>query len=256
VNTSVKSINLEGNEIAAEGASALADALKSNTSVTSINLNFNAIGDKGASALADALKVNTSVTRIHLYGNTIGADHLSNINELVARNARLRRLFLFDARRMLLSLMCADECGCVWPYLLERDDTDGIVAPDNIEKIRAELAAVVEERRRRDLCRPVRVADVRALRRETHNQIASFNDTVSGQASQISEHTNQNAEQTNQIAEQTIQIAEQTNQIADLLRSTATIVEQNQQMQEQMRQMHALLSSLSREQESSAERWT
>jgi methyl-accepting chemotaxis protein len=126
---------------------------------------------------------------------------------LVARNRRLRQLFLFDARRMLLSLMCADECSVVWPYLLKSGDTDGEVAPSNLEMIRAEFAAVVEERRRRE---PV-------------IQIAILNDVVSGQAGQIYELTNlnveltkQNAKQTNEIAEQSNQIAEQTDQIADL----------------------------------------
>jgi hypothetical protein len=33
--------------------------------------------------------------------------------------------------------------------LLESGDTDGIVAPDNVESMRAEFAAVVAERRRR-----------------------------------------------------------------------------------------------------------
>jgi hypothetical protein len=55
---------------------------------------------------------------------------------------------------MLLSLMCADECGCVWPYLLESDDTDGIVAPDNVETVRAEFAVVAEERRLRSQVTP------------------------------------------------------------------------------------------------------
>jgi hypothetical protein len=51
---------------------------------------------------------------------------------------------------MLLSLMCADECGVVWPYLLESDDTDaGKVVPDNVEAVHAELLGVVAERRRR-----------------------------------------------------------------------------------------------------------
>jgi hypothetical protein len=53
---------------------------------------------------------------------------------------------------MLLSLMggCADECSIVWPYLLESGDEDGVVAPDNIEAVRAEyLSDVVAERRRR-----------------------------------------------------------------------------------------------------------
>jgi hypothetical protein len=68
---------------------------------------------------------------------------------MIARNKQLRSLFLFDARRMLLSLMCADECGVVWPYLLGSGNTDGIVARDNVATLRAEFSAVVEERRRR-----------------------------------------------------------------------------------------------------------
>jgi hypothetical protein len=56
---------------------------------------------------------------------------------------------------MLLSLMCADECGVVWPYLLKRGDTDGSVAPDNADTIRAEfLSDIVAERRRRSQSTP------------------------------------------------------------------------------------------------------
>jgi hypothetical protein len=137
---------------------------------------------------------------------------------------------------MLLSLMCADECSVLWPYLLESGDTDGIDAPENLETIRAEFAAVVEERRRHELCRPVLVADVSALQRETSNQIASSNGIVS-----------------NQIAVLNDIVSGQSNQIADLQRSTGMIVEQNQQMQEQIRQMHAMLMSFSREQEQPAD---
>jgi hypothetical protein len=177
-NTSVTDFNLAINRIGAEGASALADALKLNRSVMSLHLFDNAIRAKGALALADALKVNTSVTAIDLEGNQIGADgataladalkvntSLTSIDldipsdnrvgrwicaivrKLLARNKRLRCLFLFDARQMLLSLMCADECSVVWPYLLDSGNAD-IVAPENVEAIRPEFDAVVEERRR------------------------------------------------------------------------------------------------------------
>jgi hypothetical protein len=95
--------------------------------------------------------VNTSVTRIDLDDNDIGDDCVASIKELLVRNARFRCLFLFDARQMLLSLMggCADECSVVWPYLLGSGDKDGMVAPDNVEAVRAEFAGVVAERRRR-----------------------------------------------------------------------------------------------------------
>jgi hypothetical protein len=78
------------------------------------------------------------------------------MKELIDRNRRFRRLFQFDARKMLLSLTCADECGVVWPYLLYRNEKDdGIVEPDNVEAVRAALLGVVAERRRRLQFAPV-----------------------------------------------------------------------------------------------------
>jgi hypothetical protein len=71
---------------------------------------------------------------------------------MLARTERLRPLFLFDE--------------------------NGIVAPENIETLRADFAVVVEERQRRGLCRPVLVADVRALQRETSNQIAEQSNQI------------------------------------------------------------------------------
>jgi hypothetical protein len=149
VNSSVTSLNLRQNRIGAKGASSLADALKVNSSVIILNLGYNAIGAEGASAIADALKVNTSVTNIDLIGT--GVRHLDelSIQALIDRNQRLRHLFLFDSRQMLLSVLCADECGVVWPYVLEGDDLDVIKASRKITKYRAEFAAVVEDRRRR-----------------------------------------------------------------------------------------------------------
>jgi Ran GTPase-activating protein (RanGAP) involved in mRNA processing and transport len=150
VNKSVTSIDLSCNEISDEGASALADALKVNTSLTNIDLCYNKIGDEGASALANALKVNTSVTEINLGNNEIDASHRAKVDKLIARNKCLRQLFLFDARKMLLSVLCADECGALWPYVLDDNDkfTGVSLAPDNVELLRVEFAAVVEERRR------------------------------------------------------------------------------------------------------------
>jgi hypothetical protein len=119
--------------------------------VTFIHLGSNQIGNEGAAALADALQVNTSLTKITLGGNTIEKSNRASLEAMVARNTRFRSLFLFDARWMLLSLMCADECGVMWPYLLKRVDKDvGIIAPADAETIRAEfLSDVIAERRRR-----------------------------------------------------------------------------------------------------------
>jgi Ran GTPase-activating protein (RanGAP) involved in mRNA processing and transport len=150
VNTSVMTIYLNNNSINDEGVAAIADALELNMLLTNIDLRGNQIGNEGTAALFDALQVNTSLTTIDLAGNAIDESHRASVNALVARNKRFRSLFLFDARRMLLSLMCADECGVVWPYLLGCGSTDGIVAPAEVETIRAEFENdVVAERRRR-----------------------------------------------------------------------------------------------------------
>jgi hypothetical protein len=147
MNTSVTCINLGYNAIGDEGAVALADALKVNTSVTNLALYNNVIGDEGAAALAHALQVNTSMTCVNIDRNTTDKAICASVDALVARNKRLRCLFLFDARKMLLSLMCADECGVVWPYLLGIGNKDGMVVPDDVETIRAEILDVVAERR-------------------------------------------------------------------------------------------------------------
>jgi hypothetical protein len=149
VNQSVSTVDLNANEISYAGAAALAEALKVNISVTTIRISSNPISNEGAAALANALQVNTSLTNIDFDCNAIVNSNRMNVKALVARNKRLRSLFLFDARRMLLSLMCADECSVVWPDLLDADDKDVGVSSDNIEAICAEFAAVVEERRRR-----------------------------------------------------------------------------------------------------------
>jgi Ran GTPase-activating protein (RanGAP) involved in mRNA processing and transport len=130
VNSTVTTMNLSSNSIGGEGASALADALKVNSTLTSTDLGSNGIGFEGASAFVDTLKVNPTVLSICLDGNGIeGKQVFAIVLNLLDRNKHFRRLFLFDARQMLKTVLCADECGVVWSYLLDRNDTDGIKAP-------------------------------------------------------------------------------------------------------------------------------
>jgi hypothetical protein len=93
------------------------------------------------------------VTSIDLPYNEFGIELTTTINALTARNKRLRRLFLFDARQMLLSVLCADECDVVWPYSLAAADADYVAQPSNrfgnFASLRSGFAVVVEERRRR-----------------------------------------------------------------------------------------------------------
>jgi hypothetical protein len=238
VNATITGINLRENEIGLEGALALAEALKVNATITDINLRENEIGPERALALADALQVNTSLTRLDLDDDGLDESHIARVDALTARNTRFRQLLLFDARQMLMSRLCSDEFGVLWSYFVADADVDDGAAANDIESIRVELPAVVTERCRRELCRPVLVSDVCKLQRETRNQIAEQSNQLGKQIS----------EQANQFAEQ---IAAQTNQIADLKNIIAEQNQQNQQVQDQIRQMHALL--ISREQDPSAD---
>ena len=115
---------------------------------------------------------------------------------------------------MLMSRLCGDEFGVLWKYFIASSaGKDDGAAPDNIESIRIELAAVVTERQRLELCRPALVSDVRSLQCQTEKQMAI------------------------KFADKNNQIGDQMNQISDLQRSTQMLVNQNQQMQQQMQQM-------------------
>jgi hypothetical protein len=67
---------------------------------------------------------------------------------MITRNKRLAYLFVFRARKMLLTVLRADECGVVWHYVF---GVKNFINADSrrVEKVRAEFADVVEERRRR-----------------------------------------------------------------------------------------------------------
>ena len=57
-NTSLKELNLDGNNLGPAGAKALSDALKITTSLTTLNLSFTKIRSKRATSIAEALKEN------------------------------------------------------------------------------------------------------------------------------------------------------------------------------------------------------
>ena len=72
-------LNLEGNEIMADGASALARGLKKNKGLTNLSISNNSIGDRGAVRLAIALRDHPSLTRIDLSGCEISHKGVESI---------------------------------------------------------------------------------------------------------------------------------------------------------------------------------
>ena len=68
-NSTLKHIDLCGNNIGNEGAKAFAEALAINSTLKKLDLHNNKIGEEGAYALRDALKVNTTLKTLHLGAN-------------------------------------------------------------------------------------------------------------------------------------------------------------------------------------------
>jgi hypothetical protein len=153
----------------------LADALKVNTSLTEIDLDGSMISAKGGLALANALKLNMSVTDISFDESNLGDFNEALIGHSLARNERFLSLWRYDARQIMKTMLCADEISVVWLYAIGPYANRSPVGqePADINTIRTEYAAVVNERRRLELARPAVVSDVCAL----HDRI----DELSGQ---------------------------------------------------------------------------
>ena len=95
-NSSLTSLNLEGNFIGEDGASFLSHALKANSSLTNLNLSINSIGDAGASSLSKTLKANSSLTNLNLSYNRIGDAGASSLSKALKENSSLAVLGLTD----------------------------------------------------------------------------------------------------------------------------------------------------------------
>ncbi len=82
-------LGLNWKNIGDVGAAIIAETLKVNSSVKHIDIAGNDIGDVGAAALAEALKVNNGVTTIDLDYNNISSTTLTQIHKQLAHNNSL-----------------------------------------------------------------------------------------------------------------------------------------------------------------------
>ena len=83
VSKSLTSINLENNQIGAEGGKALAEGIAVSKSLTSIDLCGNEIGPEGATALGPAIAVSKSLTSIDVGFNSITGDGAQQLATVV-----------------------------------------------------------------------------------------------------------------------------------------------------------------------------
>jgi len=95
-NVLLKSIDLRGNSIRADGLVVLSHALRSGSSVSSVCLKWNHIGshERGMRALCDVMKGNQSITHLDLRNNKIGPECGVPIAEMLRENGCLTHLDL------------------------------------------------------------------------------------------------------------------------------------------------------------------
>jgi len=95
-NTRVKSLDLRGCNIRADGAMALAALLTHNRTLTFLGLEWNGVGmlENGVQALCKALATNPAITEVDLRNNSIGPSGGAAIGAMLSSNAAIRRLDL------------------------------------------------------------------------------------------------------------------------------------------------------------------
>mmetsp|Transcript_14088 Transcript_14088/g.23010 ORF Transcript_14088/g.23010 Transcript_14088/m.23010 type:complete len:526 (+) Transcript_14088:484-2061(+) len=94
VNTSLRVLDLEYNNLSPDCYSALGDALQVNTSLLDLNLKFNLVGSEGGLAIARGLAVNKALNTLNMEQNNLGPGVGSELGKALARNSTLTTLLL------------------------------------------------------------------------------------------------------------------------------------------------------------------
>lgn len=95
-NAILKTVDLRGNNIRADGLVVLAHALRSSPNVVSLGFKWNHVGShvRGMQALCDVLKENTTVTSVDLRNNKIGSESGPVLGDMLQANHTLSHLDL------------------------------------------------------------------------------------------------------------------------------------------------------------------
>ena len=90
-NSVLQTLDLSKTGLSSE-ANYLADALMINSTLKELNLNYNQLGPQGAKHLAEALKTNSALQTLSLRGNELGADGTKHLSQAIKTNSTLKKL--------------------------------------------------------------------------------------------------------------------------------------------------------------------
>ena len=92
VNTTLKNLDISGNNISDAGAAAISDSLTSNSSLAKLNISSNNITSEGAKKIAQAIQVNTILKKLDISSNNISDAGVAAISDSLKRNSSLAKL--------------------------------------------------------------------------------------------------------------------------------------------------------------------
>eukprot|EP01100_Stratorugosa_tubuloviscum_P001307 TRINITY_DN128_c1_g3_i1.p1 TRINITY_DN128_c1_g3~~TRINITY_DN128_c1_g3_i1.p1 ORF type:complete len:922 (-),score=520.52 TRINITY_DN128_c1_g3_i1:182-2947(-) len=90
----IKTLSLNNNKIASEGALLLAQGIKTNNSLTELNLENNLIDDRGVIEIASAIAAKPAITMLNLSGNKIATEGVKALVESLSGTRTLPDLLL------------------------------------------------------------------------------------------------------------------------------------------------------------------
>ncbi|CAF1561785.1 unnamed protein product [Didymodactylos carnosus] len=86
--------NLHDKDLSAEGARAVANALKINRTLSRLYISNNNISNEGATSIADALKINETLTELYIGENNISNEGATSIADALKTNKTLTELYI------------------------------------------------------------------------------------------------------------------------------------------------------------------
>lgn len=92
----IQSLNLSGNQIGAEGTSALCAVLCLNTTVVSVNLSRNLIGEEGIPFILELIQKNSTIRTLSLRKNNFQLAGIKLILKVLENNTSITQFFLSD----------------------------------------------------------------------------------------------------------------------------------------------------------------
>ncbi|KAI8804314.1 hypothetical protein BJ742DRAFT_872004 [Cladochytrium replicatum] len=146
-NTAALYVDLRGNNIRSDGATAVAQMLKVNTSLRTLILEWNCIGiwETGARAMADALSINKTLEELDLRNNKIGPQSAQAIALSLKHNTALKKLdFRWNNAGIIGGRALVDLLR--WNTVLVGLDMIGNEIPDDVSR---SLAIALERNRER-----------------------------------------------------------------------------------------------------------